>query len=64
MLVVSTLNPCGETVSVQVFLEADSRLTKPGVVSLLRKMGAEVKEDDELMDRMTWRFEPGSPDLP
>jgi hypothetical protein len=37
-------------VSVQVFLEADSRLTKPGVVSLLRKMGAEVKEDGELMD--------------
>lgn len=36
--------------SVQVFLEADSRLTKPGVVSLLRKMGAEVTEDDELMD--------------
>lgn len=36
--------------SVQVFLEVDSRLTKPGVVSLLRKMGAEVVEDDELMD--------------
>ena len=36
--------------SVQVFLEADSRLSKPGVVSLLRKMGAEVTEDDELMD--------------
>lgn len=36
--------------SVQVVLEADSRLTKPGVVSLLRKMGAEVTEDDELMD--------------
>jgi hypothetical protein len=37
-------------VSVQVILEADSRLTKSGVVSLLRKMGAEVIEDDELMD--------------
>ena len=36
--------------SVQVFLEADSRLTKSGVVSLLRKMGADVKEDDELTD--------------
>lgn len=36
--------------SVQVFLEADSRLTKPGVVSLMRKMGAEVTEDDELTD--------------
>ena len=36
--------------SVQVLLEADARLTKPGVVSLLRRMGAEVKEDDESMD--------------
>ena len=36
--------------SVQVILEADSRLTKLGVVSLLREMGAEVTEDDELID--------------
>ena len=36
--------------SVQVFLEADSRLTKPGVVALLRMMGAAVAEDDELTD--------------
>ena len=36
--------------SVQVFLEADSRLTKPGVVALLLKMGAAVVEDEELTD--------------
>ena len=30
--------------SVQVFLEADYRLTKPGIVSVLRNMGAEVTE--------------------
>jgi hypothetical protein len=37
-------------VSVQVFLEADSRLTKPCVVALLFEMGATVMDDEELTD--------------
>jgi hypothetical protein len=37
-------------VSVQVFLEADYRLTKPGVMALLLKMGAEIADDDDLTD--------------
>ena len=35
--------------SVEVYLEADSRLTKPAVVALLRKIGAVLVEDEELI---------------